>query len=235
MSKKLFLILCITLAFTACTMHRNVTPLPPTSVPATAAQIIIPAVTQIPPTAVPTTFTAIPSPIPATPVPASLDICSDPQVTTLLASFKTAILTANGALLSSLVSPMRGMDARYFRGGKVVNYDQEHAKFLFVTTYQVNWGLAPGSGAGVVGSFHELIVPELLKVFSQPYTLHCNKIQTGGATYNPVWPYQSGFYSAFYAGTPVNANLDWHTWVLGVEYVNGRPYINAIMQFFWEP
>jgi hypothetical protein len=29
--------------------------------------------------------------------------------------------------------------------------------------------------------------------------------------------------------------MDWHTWLLGMHYVNGKPYLYAIMQFFWEP
>jgi hypothetical protein len=204
-------------------------------VPATITQTIAPAVTQVPPTTAAIPFTAMPSPIPATVIPGGLDICTDPQATTLLASFKTAILTSDGALLSSLVSPTHGMDARYFRNGKVVNYDQKHARFLFETTYQVNWGSAPGSGADVVGSFHKLIVPDLLKVFSQTYTLKCNNIQAGGATYNIFWPYQGFFYSAFFAGTQANGSLDWRTWMIGIEYVNGKPYIYTIMQYFWEP
>ncbi len=235
MINRLALVPWIILTLTACTSPTNETSLPRVPVPVTVIQTIAPAVTQVPPTTVAIPFTAIPSPISATVIPAGLDICTDPQATTLLASFKTAILASDGALLSLLVSPTHGMDTRYFRNGKVVNYDQEHARFLFETTYQVNWGFAPGSGADVVGSFHELIVPDLLKVFGQTYTLKCNKIQAGGATYNIFWPYQGVFYSAFFAGTQANDSLDWRTWVIGIEYANGKPYIYAIMQFFWEP
>lgn len=229
MIRRLLFVSWIVLTLTACTLTANNTPLPPTPAPATVTQAIIPTLTQAPPTA------TLPSPIPATATPAGLDICTDLQVTALLNSFKTAILTSDGTLLSSLVSPTHGMDTRYFRNGKVVNYDQEHARFLFETTYQVNWGISPGSGTDVVGSFHELVVPDLLKVFGQAYTLKCNNIQSGGASYNIFWPYQSGYYSAFFAGTPANGSLDWRTWVIGIEYVNGKPYIYAIMQFFWEP
>lgn len=235
MIKRFRLVSWIVLTLTACTLPTNGTPLPTAPVPATVTQIIPPAVTQVPPTTAPNPFTAVPSPIPATAIPASLDICTDPQATTLLASFKTAILTSDGALLSSLVSPTHGMDARYFRNGTVVNYDQEHARFLFETTYQANWGIAPGSGADVVGPFHEILVPDLLKVFGQIYTLKCNNIQAGGAAYNIFWPYKGTYYSAFFAGTQANGSLDWRTWVIGIEYANGRPFIYAIMQFFWEP
>jgi hypothetical protein len=162
-------------------------------------------------------------------------ICTDPQVTTLIDSFKTAILTSDGTLLSSLVSPSRGMDVAYFRDGTVITYQPEHAKFLFETTFVVDWGTEPGSGQMKSGSFHDVIVPELVSIFNQPYTLHCNELKHGGATYEMIWEYENEYYSIHFPGTQANGNLDWQTWVMGIEYVSGKPYIYALIQFFWEP
>ena len=162
-------------------------------------------------------------------------ICNDPQVTTMIDSFKKAILTSDGPLLSSHVSPSRGMDVAYYRDGTVITYKPEHAKFLFETTFQVDWGTEPGSGAMKRGSFHDVVLPELVSIFNQPYTLHCNELKHGGATYEMVWEYESEFYSIYFPGTQANGNLDWHTWVMGVEYVSGKPYVYAMIQFFWEP
>lgn len=192
-----------------------------------------------PPTAAPLTLTpgAI-TPIAGVTITSptsAVSICADPQVTALIDSFKKAVLNSDGPLLSSLVSPTRGMDVAFFRDGTVVTYDQDHAKFLFETTFEVDWGTEPGSGALKKGSFHDVVVPELVEVFSQSYTLHCNELQHGGATYELEWPYEGEFYSVYFPGTQANGNLDWHTWVIGVEYVDGKPYIYALMQFFWEP
>lgn len=162
-------------------------------------------------------------------------ICNDPQVTALIDSFKSAILNSNGPLLSSLVSPSRGMDVAFFRDGTVINYDQNHAKFLFETTYQVDWGPEPGSGAAKKGAFHEVVIPKLRESFNQAYELHCNELSHGGATYDLKWPYQGEFYSIYFPGTQANGNMDWHTWVVGIDYENGKPYIYALRQFFWEP
>ena len=162
-------------------------------------------------------------------------ICGDPQVTAMIDSFKKAILNSDGPLLSSLVSPERGMDVAYFRDGTVITYQPEHAKFLFETTFEVDWGTEPGSGAPKKGSFHDVVVPELVKIFNQPFTLHCNELMHGGATYELEWPYQGEFYSIYFPGTAENGNMDWHTWVMGIEYVSGKPYVYALMQFFWEP
>jgi hypothetical protein len=126
------------------------------------------------------------------------------------------------------------MDVAYYRDGTVITYKPEHAKFLFETTFQVDWGTEPGSGAMKRGSFHDVVLPELVSIFNQPYTLHCNELKHGGATYEMVWEYESEFYSIYFPGTQSNGNLDWHTWVMGVEYVSGKPYVYAMIQFFWE-
>ena len=162
-------------------------------------------------------------------------ICNDPQATAMIDSFKKAILNSDGPLLSSLVSPARGMDVAYFRDGTVITYQPEHAKFLFETTFEVDWGAEPGSGEMKRGSFHNVIVPELVHIFNQPYTLHCNELKHGGATYEMEWPYQGEFYSIHFPGTQANGNLDWETWVMGIEYVSGKPYVYALIHYFWEP
>ena len=210
---------------------------PATQPPATPTFLALPTSTLFIGTQTPTTPGAsTPAPggsVTAPPNPAT--ICGDPQVTAMIDSFKKAILTSDGPLLSSLVSPSRGMDVAYFRDGTVITYRQEHAKFLFETTFEVDWGTEPGSGALKRGSFHDVVLPELVRIFNQPYTLHCNELKHGGATYELAWPYQSEFYSIHFPGTQANGNMDWHTWVMGIEYVGGKPYAYALMQFFWEP
>ena len=136
-------------------------PLTPTQ-PATAIQIsastetpALSASSQTPPA-----FTAIPALTASrTSPPASSNICADPQVITLIDSLKSAMLTSNGEILSSLVSPVRGMEVRYVRNGNAITYTQEQAKFLFETTFEANWGPEPGSGIDKVGPFHDVIVP----------------------------------------------------------------------------
>lgn len=195
------------------------------------------------PTPLPSDFlnyvsTETPSPLSvasATPPPSFAQaVCTDPAVAILLDSLKAAMLNADGALLGSLVSP-NGMEVRYFRDGTAITYSSYQAGFLFETTYQADWGAEPGSGLEKTGSFHDLVVPAMVKVFSQPYTLHCNEIRHGGATYEVKWPYSKDFYSIHFVGTQANGFLDWHTWVVGVEYSDNKPYIYALMQFFWEP
>jgi len=180
--------------------------------------------------------------IPATSIPiisatqsSSDDFCADSQPQTLINNFKSALQTSNGSLLASLVSPLHGMDARLYRNQRVVNYDQQEAQLLFDSMDKIDWGAAP-SGLETKGSFNDVIVPALLKVFNKDYILTCDQVQVGGATYKATWPYAGiNFYSAYFAGTPNSNNLDWRTWLIGMEYVKGQPYLYAILQFFWEP
>jgi hypothetical protein len=214
--------------------------------PAAAVPTLIPTETQ-PPQAVPTstltappasTFTAIPV-LPTftstTAAPVTVNICQDSQVTALIDSLKTSMRTSDGALLSSLVHPTKGMEVRWVRNGNVITYTREQAKFLFETTFEANWGPEPGSGQDKMGSFHGVIVPELVKIFDQSHTLHCKDLKHGGATYDLTWPYQGDYYSIYFPGTDQYGQLDWHTWVVGIEYVNSKPFIYALIQFFWEP
>jgi hypothetical protein len=165
-----------------------------------------------------------------------VSFCEDPRALDIVSQLETAARTSDGALLASLVSPQHGMDARLFRDGRVVNYDQEHAAALFESTFALNWGNAPGSGLETRGSFQELIVPDLLDVLSREYEVTCNQIRLGGATYIATWPYPGiEFLSVHFPGTDAFAGLDWHTWVFGMHYVDRHPFLYAMMQLKWEP
>jgi hypothetical protein len=195
----------------------------PTQAPTTPTPLVfvtetLPSISTETPTAIPTftqtlppvtgDATALPAftpTVPSTVPPVSTNICADPQA------------------------------SAFYHNGNVINYDQEHAKFLFETTFEANWGTHPASGEETIGSFHDIVVPELVKIFNQPYTLHCNELKYGGASYPVIFPYDKDFYSIYFPGTEANGNLDWHTWVAGIEYVNGKPYLYALTQFFWEP
>ncbi len=232
----------LTAVITACASPTQELPTPTPLVFATATTGVISTNTASPlvtPSPATSDFTPIPAltftTAPASSPSSSTNICADPQATALIDSLKKAVTTADGTLLASLVSPTSGMDVAFFHNGTVVNYDQQHAKFLFETTYEADWGAEPASGAEKTGSFHDVVAPALVKSFNQAYTLHCNELKYGGASYPVTFPYKKDFYSIYFPGTDANGNLDWHTWVAGIEYVDGKPYLYALTQFFWEP
>lgn len=163
--------------------------------------------------------------------------CTDPTVTDLLGRLNAALTIKDGELLSSIVSPAHGMFVHYFHNGNFPNYTPEEARWVFESTYITNWGTHPASGLEVRGTFHEEVLPRLEEVFSANYQLSCNQIMTGGVSYDVVWPYRYGninFLSVMKPATP-GIDFDWRTWLVGVEYVDDKPYIFSLIQFFWEP
>ncbi|HRQ24567.1 MAG TPA: hypothetical protein PLF42_14165 [Anaerolineales bacterium] len=215
--KKLFLILTV-LTFAACMPPIDAPP-PPTAIPSDTP---LPALTSTP------TVSASPSPAPA--------FCGNPRGTELIASLRTAVQTEDGKLLASLVSPTLGMDVRFFRDGNVVNYDVEHAPFVFETTFQADWGLHFASGEPTIGAFQEIILPSLQQIFSADAEIICNELKTGGATYIPEWLYPGmDFYSVHFPGSEQYGGLDWQTWAVGMSPVDGALYITALSHFVWEP
>ena len=235
MSNKLLAILLIgSFLLSGCSLSFSTLPTPTEAVAPTLVFITTETPSTVPQATDATAFTptvistSAATPILSTPIPPiATNICDDAQAITLIDSLKKAILTSDGELLSSLVSP-NGMEVRWVRYGNPVTYTPDQAKFLFETTFEADWGAEPGSGQEKMGAFHHVIVPDFVKVFNHQYTLHCNEIKHGGASYDMHWPYNKDFYSIYDEGTQQNGNMDWRTWVAGIEYVNGKPFIYAL-------
>lgn len=227
MKKSFLILICLTLM--ACAAP---TP-PPTPLPTDTPQPTLGStVTFTPIPTLTSTLSPTQTPFPTSPP----DFCADVRGTDLIKTFSQAIAKKDGALLASLVSPSIGMDVMYYRNGNAINYDVEHAKFVFETTFQADWGLSFGSGEPTIGSFQEIILPSLQKVFTANSLIVCSQIQTGGVTYIPAWQYPDmDFYSVYFVGTEEFGNLDWETWAVGMDNVAGKPYIAALSHFVWEP
>jgi hypothetical protein len=200
---------------------------------------LIPTFTSLPPTATAqagVTATSTQVPTAAAMVPPAF--CQDTRVGVLLDSLNSALSSSNGELFASLISPINGLDLQFIRSGRVVNYDREHARFVFETTFQVDWGLGAGSGQPVTGSFKEIVLPSLRTVFIPAAQRVCNQIKVGGATYEVAWPSEYSalnFYSVHFPGTTENGGLDWQTWLTGVEFINGQPVLRVLLHYAWEP
>ncbi len=166
----------------------------------------------------------------------SADFCSDPQVTTLLENLKQAILNEDGSLLASLVSPAHGLEVYYWRYGPSANYTAEEASWVFNSDYEVNWGAGP-SDIDDVGTFRQIPLPALLDVFNAPdYQQQCNDPSSVNMYPEPYPKRYSGinYYALHKPATP-DVDLDWATWLVGVEYVKDSPYLFTLIYFQWEP
>jgi hypothetical protein len=168
-------------------------------------------------------------------VPATF--CTDGRVNTLLTDFGNALKTSNGETLAALVSPAHGMAVRLWRYSTPIIFDREHARWVFDSTYEHNWGAAPASGLDTIGSFNEKVLPPLQEVFNATYSLTCDSLGTATQYGSNPWPVEYAnfnFYTIYKPGTP-GVDLDFRYLLVGVEFVQGQPYIFALIHFNWEP
>lgn len=168
----------------------------------------------------------------------SSTFCSDSRVSDLLNNLRTAVLNSNGESLSSLVSPEHGFDLRLWRWGTVANYTSKEAAWVFQSEYAVKWGPAPGSGMDTNGTFSEHILPKLQEVFSANYMLNCNDTLDLATFSLEPWPSEYAnvnFYTVRKPGSDQYGGMDWRAWTVGVEYVQGKPMLFALINYQWEP
>ena len=161
--------------------------------------------------------------------------CSDAKVTTLLTNLGTALKNADGTALAALVSPKHGVDIRLAPNNAPVNYNGATAASVFTSATVQNWGPGAASGANVSGTFKDIIQPKLLDVYNSSYQLSCNDTSKAGAVSQP-WPSEYttiNLYSIYKPATA--AQLDWRDFLVGIEYVNGQPYLFSLVHFEWVP
>lgn len=166
------------------------------------------------------------------------NFCADSRIPLLLDELQIAIQNQDPELFASLVSPTHGLDLRYYRHGRVANYNREEAAWAFKSDYEVVWGNEPGSGLEKRGTFSEIPLPKLTEVFTAPHKRDCNDAQNLQAFSPAPWlpEYANiNFYQVFKEGTEQYGGLDWRAWLVGVEYVNGEPYLFALIHFEWAP
>ncbi len=165
------------------------------------------------------------------------NFCGDNRVLTLLDNLTAALSTENGELYASLVSPVHGLNVYLYRFGNIANYTPDEAKWVFTSTYVMDWGKHPASGQDVKGAFRDIVLPNLLDVLLADYTKTCDQLPNVGIFAEHSWPYEYAavnYYGLYRPGTP-GVELDWRVWLAGIEYVDGQPYLFTLIHFEWEP
>ncbi len=163
--------------------------------------------------------------------------CTDPGPLALFPTIGMAVNTSNGSALAALVSPVHGLAVGYIHGGTPRVYAPPELVSIFTSIESVNWGLGPGSGLPVMGTFNDRVRPDLIDVLGGAYMPYCNTIQLGGASYSVQWPAEwknINFYSLYKPG-PAGQEEAWMTWLAGVDYVDGLPYLFSLARYNWEP
>jgi hypothetical protein len=160
------------------------------------------------------------------------DFCADSRARAQVDAFGQAFILQDGESLGKLVSPLHGMTVRLFREGTAVNY-LWYAPGLFASTYPVDWGKPPGGTTTVVAAFPEAFTPPLQRVFQGEHQFYCDDASSANSPGVPAWPpeYANVNYYAVHQPASADGTVKASTWLIGVDYVNGAPYIFAIIQF----
>jgi hypothetical protein len=160
--------------------------------------------------------------------------CRDARVLDLLARLTQALTARDGRRLAELVSPRRGLIVRHDLWNPEVVYEVPAVAELFDKPAAQDWGVVRDSQVPIRGTFEEIITPRLEKVFNAAPEVACNHLGAGVSASEPGWPgeYRNLNYYSFYRRAPEPGNrLDWRTWAVGIEYVDGQPYVAVLLHF----
>jgi hypothetical protein len=168
----------------------------------------------------------------------SADFCADGDVDTLISDFLDAVKTQNVSMLKPLVSKTHGLVARHEWWNNGVHYPFNNIQNIFSDATTSDFGFADGSGLPIIASFKDTILqPMTDDLTSAVYSKKCNEIESGPTAGYVVWPYEYSninYISLHIAGSATYDGMDWSTWVIGVEYINGKPYVVTIINYHWE-
>ncbi|MGH2619208.1 MAG: hypothetical protein ACRDHG_01385 [Anaerolineales bacterium] len=159
--------------------------------------------------------------------------CQDPRPVDLANRFILALQSESGLQLAQLASPKRGLIIRHDWWNPEVITELGSLSHLFQDAAGQDWGINRDSGLSITGSFGEVILPQLLDVFSAAPPFSCNRITTGSTAEDVAWPaeYTNLNFISFHRAAPSPSSLNWRTWALGIEYVNGSPYLAVLVQY----
>ncbi|MEP0807442.1 MAG: SH3 domain-containing protein, partial [Chloroflexota bacterium] len=159
--------------------------------------------------------------------------CADSRILPLIGQFKQSLNQADGNLLSPIVSPVHGVNMHLWAYGPGINFTQAAAPGIYTSTAFYNWGGGP-SGIPDTGTFNDVVKPKYLEVLNAPnMETYCDSLEKVFPLGRP-WPYPNiRFYHLY---KPAAGQLfDFRTLLVGIEYINGQPYLYGVVTIIWEP
>lgn len=168
---------------------------------------------------------------------ASDDFCADENALELIGAFKIAIEEQDDEQFAALISDERGLFIRHAWWNTEVYLTPEEAAEFFSDQTERDWGIQDGSGLPIEGSTIEVILPLLQQDFSPGEVAGCNEVvggPTAGLLEIPLEYSALNFFSVYRPAPATGHEFDWGTWTVGIEYVDGQPYIAYLIHYAWE-
>jgi len=164
------------------------------------------------------------------------EFCNDPETAALLDQLKTAIQNRDGEALAAISNPERGLRFRRYWWSEGVRFENQQINNLFNLTQSYFWGVADGSGEDINGSFSEIMLPLLERDLLEATEIGCNEILSGGTAgiIQPPPRYEGANYYSLYRPASPEQELDWGSWVIGIERWQGTYFVSFLVHYQWE-
>jgi uncharacterized protein YgiM (DUF1202 family) len=160
--------------------------------------------------------------------------CADTRIPLMIEQLKASMIQPNGDIFASLVSIKSGVNVQAWQLTTPVNITRNAAADVFTSTQVYDWGQPEGRGGEpILGTFAQIIKPSMLEVFNAPNMVtYCDE-PTNVFEFARTWPYTNIHYYNLFKPGP--STLDFHTWLIGIEYLNGVPRLYSMTSILWAP
>ncbi len=160
--------------------------------------------------------------------------CADSRVLTLIEQVKQSMQQSNGTLLSPVVSPTHGVNMHLWAYGPGINFPPNKVAGIYTDPTVYSWGGGP-SGLPDTGTFNDKVKPKYLEVFNAiNRETYCDNLTKVFPLSRP-WPYRNIHYYNLYKPATPDVFFDFRTLLVGIEYINGQPYLYGMVTIIWEP
>ena len=161
--------------------------------------------------------------------------CRDSDVADLLDELEHVLTAADGEALFGMVSPRHGLQVSMHDGQMLSLTDRQVADAL-ATNEAMAWGLDPATGEMTVGGFGDLVAARLGEVLKNEHRTACNHLVMEGAGYDARIPAGHENVNFYLIDRPptTQGDLDWQVWIVGVEQVEGQPYLFSLLRYAWQ-
>lgn len=159
--------------------------------------------------------------------------CRDARIEELARGFEESIEAQDPAELAKLLSPKRNLILRFDPWNPETRIGLDDLPGLFDSPQSYVWGKQFASGVAIEGSFSDIVLPNLVDVFSSEHEVACNEILMGSAPNAVAWPseYTNLNFLSFHRPAPDEVNTyNWRSWIVAIEYLGGEPYIALLLQ-----
>lgn len=159
--------------------------------------------------------------------------CNDPNLAAAIRAFMSAVTTSDGTALKAAVSPLRGLQISESQSSPAVRIGVAQVENLFTSSTSQKWGTARDGTTPIVGPFKTIALPSLRRsILAKGAKEKCGQLLVGGSSPSYSWPAQYAKMTmvSFYDASEADRS-QWASWVAGMEYVNGKPYVAALVGY----